>query len=111
MELSHFAMIFLEPDSLHASQLGGKGAALARLGELGFEIPEWFAITPDAIWTPSQLENAVAALGAGLFAVRSSGTMEEGAGHSFAGQFESFLEISASDVAAKIAAARPHRTI
>jgi pyruvate,water dikinase len=99
-------MPFLHPDTSDPSRLGGKGAALARLGELGFEIPAWFAVPPDASWTSAELENSISLLGHGLFAVRSSGTQEDGAGHSFAGQFESHLEVTASEVAGKIAAVR-----
>ena len=99
-------MPFLHPDTSAPSRLGGKGAALARLGELGFEIPAWFAVPPEASWTSAELENSISLLGHGLFAVRSSGTQEDGAGHSFAGQFESHLEVTASEVAGKIAAVR-----
>ena len=94
---------FLHPDTLDPSRLGGKGAALARLGELGFEIPPWFAVPPDSTWTAEELQQAIATLGPGPFAVRSSGTQEDGAGHSFAGQFQSHLEVAAQDVAGKIA--------
>lgn len=37
-------MPFLHPDTPDPARLGGKGAALARLGEMGFEIPAWFAV-------------------------------------------------------------------
>ncbi len=67
-------MPFLHPDTSAPSRLGGKGAALARLAELGFEIPAWFAVPPEASWTPAELENSINLLGPGLFAVRSSGT-------------------------------------
>jgi rifampicin phosphotransferase len=97
---------FIDPDATDHSRLGGKGAALARLGELGFEIPPWFAVPPDAVWSENELEEAIAQLGNGPFAVRSSGTMEDGAGHSFAGQFESYLEVEAQDVVGKICEVR-----
>ncbi len=99
-------MPFLHPDTLDPSRLGGKGAALARLGELGFEIPAWFAVPPDTTWTADELQQAIPTLGPGPFAVRSSGTQEDGAGHSFAGQFESHLEVAAEDVSGKIAEVR-----
>ncbi len=99
-------MPFLHPDTSELSRLGGKGAALARLGELGFEIPAWFAVPPEAMWTAAEVQSAIAALGTGPFAVRSSGTMEDGAGHSFAGQFESHLDVPPDQVAAKIAEVR-----
>ena len=97
---------FIHPDTTDHSRLGGKGAALARLGGLGFEIPQWFAVPPDALWSEDELEEAIVQLGSGPFAVRSSGTMEDGAGHSFAGQFESHLEVTAQDVAGKISEVR-----
>ncbi|NJR43741.1 MAG: hypothetical protein HC767_14895, partial [Akkermansiaceae bacterium] len=57
--------MFHYPDTPDHSQLGGKGTALARLGELGFEIPAWFAVPPNTSWTATQLENAVTQLGPG----------------------------------------------
>lgn len=99
-------MPFLFPDTPDYSRLGGKGSALARLGKCGFAIPEWFAVPADAAWTREELPQAVARLGAGPFAVRSSGTTEDGADHSFAGQFDSYLNVPAADVPLKIAAVR-----
>ena len=95
-------MPFLHPDTSDHSRLGGKGAALARLGELGFEIPAWCAVPPEGTWTTEELRQILTTLGPGPFAVRSSGAQEDGAGHSFAGQFESHLEVQSSDVAGKI---------
>lgn len=105
-------MNFIFPDSADLSRLGGKGSALARLGELGFDVPAWFAVPPEASWTPEQLQEAILSLGSGVLAVRSSGTMEDGAGHSFAGQFESYLDVTPENVPGKIeevrASARSH---
>ncbi len=99
-------MPFLKSDTTDYSRLGGKGAALARLGKRGFEIPQWFAIPSDAAWTREELPCAIDALGTGLFAVRSSGNMEDGAGHSFAGQFSSYLDVPAAEVARRVADVR-----
>lgn len=102
-------MTFLRPDSLdaaHESRLGGKGAALARLGRLGFDVPPWFAVTPDATWTHDELDRELSAIGGDMFAVRSSGAREDGAGHSFAGQFESHLDVAATAVPEMITAVR-----
>ncbi|QJE94581.1 PEP/pyruvate-binding domain-containing protein [Luteolibacter luteus] len=85
-----------------SSRFGGKGAALAKLGEAGFDVPAWFAVPPEATWETGDLTNALAQVGEGPFAVRSSATMEDGAGHSFAGQFETFLEVPASEVEQRI---------
>ncbi len=99
-------MPFLFPNTHDHARLGGKGAALARLGKLGFEIPQWFAVPADAAWTRDELPAAIATLGTGLFAVRSSAAVEDGAEHSFAGQFSSFLEVPATEVARRIAEVR-----
>jgi rifampicin phosphotransferase len=99
-------MSFIPNTTNDLSNLGGKGAALARLGALGFEVPPWFAIPPELSWQPEELAHAMANLGGGPFAVRSSGSMEDGAGHSFAGQFDSYLEVTCDDVAEKISAVR-----
>lgn len=100
-------MSFLFPESTDdLSRMGGKGAALARLANLGFDVPAWFAVTPDTAWTEAELTRALARLGDGPYAVRSSGAMEDGAGNSFAGQFESHLDVPAGEVAEKIAAVR-----
>jgi len=99
-------MSFIHPDSHEPARLGGKGAALARLGQLGFEVPPWFAIAPDAPWTDDELRSALEDIGPGPYAVRSSGAREDGAGHSFAGQFESHLDVSVPDVPGKIRSVR-----
>jgi rifampicin phosphotransferase len=93
-------------DSSAYPRLGGKGAALARLGATGFEVPAWFAVLPDGEWSELDLTDALAGIGSGPYAVRSSGAMEDGGGHSFAGQFVSFLEVPAADVSARIAGVR-----
>jgi len=102
-------MKFPAPDHCPAhslSLLGGKGAALLRLHELGFEIPRWFAVLPGTDWSEAELTGAVADLGGEMFAVRSSGAAEDGAGNSFAGQFATFLDVRPEEVAAKIAEVR-----
>ncbi|WP_158266263.1 PEP/pyruvate-binding domain-containing protein [Allosphingosinicella deserti] len=80
--------------------VGGKAGALARLDSAGFDVPPFFTIvgTPD----PSALASALAALGAGPYAVRSSGLQEDGAAHSHAGQFESILNVGPADVPAAV---------
>jgi len=99
-------MPFIHSESLEFTRLGGKGAALARLGQLGFEVPPWFAIAPDATWTDCELRSALEDIGPGPYAVRSSGAREDGAGHSFAGQFESHLDVVSADVPVKIQSVR-----
>ncbi len=92
-------MIF--PDTTDAP-FGGKGKALAELTRAGFQVPAWFAIPPNADCPPETLTTALSQLGGDLFAVRSSAAMEDGASHSFAGQFDTFLEVPAHEVARRI---------
>ncbi|MGE0483458.1 MAG: PEP/pyruvate-binding domain-containing protein [Gammaproteobacteria bacterium] len=101
-----------------ASEIGGKAAALAALSEAGLPIPPWFALTVDAAGaagfangdSPAGAEGAVQAmlapalaeLGPGPYAVRSSAIDEDGRGHSFAGQLDSYLFVAAADVPARV---------
>jgi phosphohistidine swiveling domain-containing protein len=106
-------MNFLFPKSIenpNSLTLGGKGAALAKLYHHGFDIPPWFGIPADTSWTDQELENALNQIGPGPFAVRSSGTMEDGSEYSFAGQFDSFLNVSNADVPANIKKVRDSAT-
>ena len=98
--------MFLHPDTTETHLLGGKGAALAKLSALGFEVPAWFAIPPETSFTPSLLHENIRALGSGPYAVRSSGSSEDGTAHSFAGQFETHLDVAENQVFAKIAQVR-----
>jgi phosphohistidine swiveling domain-containing protein len=82
---------------LDPSLLGAKAANLGRLASAGFPVPPGFVVTPAAEGhlrdaSPQMLESA-AALGARRFAVRSSGTAEDLEDASFAGQYETFLNV------------------
>jgi len=94
-----------EPDK---PRMGGKAYALAKLGKQ-FPIPGWFVVTPQAMTdgalkshATKALADALDSLGPGPFAVRSSAVDEDGSESSFAGQFESFLNVAAENVAQKI---------
>lgn len=97
-------MILTDDAARDSAQAGGKAAALARLKAEGFEIPAFFALcgAPDE----AELAAALAALGPGPFAVRSSGREEDGASHSHAGQFLSLLNVPAEGVAEAARAVR-----
>jgi phosphohistidine swiveling domain-containing protein len=93
-------------DAHDAAVVGGKAAALSALARAGFDVPRFLALTPDAFTEQGlrpeargKLAARVAALGAGPFAVRSSGREEDGAAHSHAGQFLSLLEIPVEGIA------------
>jgi phosphohistidine swiveling domain-containing protein len=84
-------MKVLFPDAITDEAIGGKAAALLRLRKEAFRIPEWFVVLQGA--RPSEITSALARLNADCVAVRSSALEEDGAEHSFAGQFDSFLHI------------------
>ncbi len=83
--------------ALGVSGLGAKAANLARLAAAGFPVPSGLVVTPAAKerWEEARprLLEAAAGLGAGRFAVRSSGTAEDLEGASFAGQYETMLGV------------------
>jgi pyruvate,water dikinase len=123
-------------DIEHADQVGGKAAALARLGAAGFPVPDWFVVPTWALERGSseaqrtrlgndgndgddrddgdvddvrvaptiraEIEHALPKLASSTFAVRSSAVDEDSREHSFAGQLESYLFVSAADVPRRI---------
>jgi pyruvate,water dikinase len=82
---------------------GAKAANLAALSASGVRIPAWAAISSEAAdrLGADELAEVVRAAyekaGAGRVAVRSSGLEEDGSRHSFAGQFDTFLNVSGVD--------------
>lgn len=82
-------------DAVDAGMVGGKATALARLSRLGFDVPPFFVVTADS---GNDLDESLERLGAGPYAVRSSGREEDGASASHAGQFLSILNVERNDV-------------
>jgi rifampicin phosphotransferase len=96
------------------SVVGGKAATLARLATAGFPVPPGFIVTSLA-WSqdPVQLAEAItAALGmsefheTSTFAVRSSAVAEDLQDASYAGQYETFLDVARLQVADAVARCR-----
>ncbi len=87
----------LDLDAVQASdrdRVGGKGAALAALRSAGLPVPPGFVLCADArVQDRDAVRAAYAALG-GRVAVRSSGTAEDLEAASFAGQYESVLDVA-----------------
>ena len=113
--------ILTNQDTPIRSSMGGKGFALAKLSNAHFPVPEWFLLTPEfsGINNPdlnaidaftfsteqqTAIRNAIRELGEDNqdFAVRSSAIDEDGALSSFAGQLDSFLNVTAEDVPRRI---------
>jgi len=86
------------PENHNLSKIGGKAAALAKLAIITDNIPEWFVVGTDG----ANEDEVITALNkfddSNLFAVRSSATIEDGSDNSFAGQFESYLNVPKSEV-------------
>ena len=84
--------------------LGTKAASLARLFGAGFPVPPGVVVTAAAVadWDQAhaQLRTAAAALGrqGQRFAVRSSATAEDLADASFAGQYETVLDVGLDEL-------------
>lgn len=86
-------------DDVH--RLGGKGRGLARLLRLGARVPPAFVVTPDADTRATDfreaLDAALGALGDVALAVRSSGVVEDGDTASYAGIYETVLDVRGAD--------------
>jgi pyruvate,water dikinase len=94
---------------------GGKGASLARMAKAGLPVPPGIVVLSRAFdgdqltsAAQAQLAKAVRKLTrkGQLLAVRSSALAEDSAQASFAGAYESVLNVAAADVAAAIAEVR-----
>jgi len=95
------SFIVQQENATQVDVVGGKAAALARLAGFDFDPPAFVVIRADAFEKDAQIDGlaeAIAGLGAGPFAVRSSGRAEDGAEHSHAGQFDTLLNVAAGDV-------------
>ncbi|WP_306043396.1 MULTISPECIES: PEP/pyruvate-binding domain-containing protein [unclassified Mameliella] len=101
--------------ALDPQEVGGKAAALSRLKAAGFDVPGFLVLADDAFTdhgtdlaetVTGALPDALAALGPGPFAVRSSARAEDGAEASHAGQFDTVLNVPACGIAAAAAQVR-----
>lgn len=74
-------------------EAGGKARGLARLAAAGLRVPDGLVVLDLHGPAPAALRDWYAAQGAPPVAVRSSGRDEDGAVRSFAGQYESVLDV------------------
>jgi rifampicin phosphotransferase len=91
---------------LGPARVGWKAFNLARLAAMGSPVPSGFVVTPAAraAWDLAEpaLASAAAELGGKVFAVRSSGVAEDLGGASYAGMYETLLNIAPADLAAAV---------
>ena len=100
-------MVYLFADLPQTAVSGGKGSVLARLHRAGYPVPNGFIITPDAFNGDELKKDGLTAVstaldtlrkdGAIAFAVRSSATSEDSAVASFAGEFETVLNVNSDE--------------
>ena len=97
-----------EAAALGAGAVGRKAWTLSRLAGAGFPVPDGFVVTTAAFdASPDELARQVAVAvarfpGAGGFAVRSSAAAEDLPGASYAGQYDTFLDVPPAQVAAQV---------
>ena len=98
--------LVLTPQAAGApARIGGKGAALSTLVLAGFDVPPFVTIVGEAFGEAGlsaqaqrELDDHLARLGEGPYAVRSSACEEDGATASHAGQFLTILDVARADV-------------
>ena len=100
-------VVLAQAAGVGAERIGGKAATLAGLRAAGFPVPPGFVVTDDAFTLPDRafdaaITVAVAELGDGPFAVRSSAAAEDLADASYAGLYETFLNVPAEQVPAAV---------
>ena len=102
------ALVLLsDRDAGDAASYGGKAATLARLAASGFRVPPGVIVTATAVEDlgdrfDAALQEAAAACGPGPFAVRSSALAEDLPDASYAGLYETFLNVQAGDLASAV---------
>ncbi len=101
VRVSTAGLVSLDDPAAEASaRTGNKAATLAMLRRAGFRVPPGVVVTADAAL--DTLAKVTDLLGAGPWAVRSSSSVEDGQERSFAGQFETILNVDTGGLSAAV---------
>lgn len=99
MHASHPAITRLDQASdLTVDLVGAKARNLSILRRAGLAVPDGLVVTVDGAVHDPSMGVHLAALGPGPFAVRSSGTAEDGSSRSQAGRYDTDLDVSLDQV-------------
>lgn len=103
-ECRHMVKWLDQIDRLDSRVVGGKAALLGGLKKAGFAVPNGFVVFENS--TSDEVLDAFDRLGESEVAVRSSAVAEDGVNHSWAGELESFMNVSRADLVQRIDACR-----
>lgn len=100
-------IIFFKDVDINSKFIGGKARNLAILSQNGFPVPEGFVVSTKAFKDNELTNNSIRKIEKliekdCLYAVRSSAMVEDAENESWAGQFESFLNIKSDNIIDKI---------
>jgi phosphohistidine swiveling domain-containing protein len=110
VQMNDMVLEFSELTTEQQSSAGGKGGVLAKLYQAGYPVPEGFVVLPGAFTGDKLRPEAWAHVqtllkrmrdsknGMASFAVRSSALSEDSAKASFAGEFETVLDVHSDDM-------------
>lgn len=86
------------------SEVGKKAERLSRMKEAGINVPDFICISSEKTQTQLEIERKqfIREEEKLLYAVRSSSFCEDGSDFSFAGQFDTYLNVTKEDLATKI---------
>lgn len=99
-------MVIPLEESTDITRVGGKAAALAKLLKNGCNVPPGIVIPADSELNEQEIVRAFDALYSPLVAVRSSATNEDGQTASWAGQFDTFLNVGRGELMDKVQACK-----
>jgi len=96
MSLNQTVVALAEASAADRTVLGGKAAVLAELLAAGFPVPPGIVVTTAALDDPdldTRLASLAGRLGGDRFAVRSWGAAEDLPDASYAGLYETYLDV------------------